>query len=37
MADPGIRPDETNWLECRDVEIVEDDAAGELGEEITWP
>ena len=29
MANTGIRPDEANWLEYRDVEIVEDDATGE--------
>ena len=34
MADPGIRPDEANWLEYRDVEIVEDDATGETILEI---
>ena len=28
MANTGIRPDEANWLEYRDVEIVEDDATG---------
>ena len=29
MANTGIRPDEANWLEYRDIEIVEDDATGE--------
>ena len=28
MANTGIRPDETNWLKYRDVEIVQDDATG---------
>ena len=30
----GIRPDEANWLEYRDIEIVEDDATGETILEI---
>jgi len=34
MANTGIRPDEANWLEYRDVEIVEDDATGETILEI---
>lgn len=34
MANSGIRPDEANWLEYRDVEIVEDDATGETILEI---
>ena len=34
MANPGIRPDEANWLEYRDVEIVQDDATGETILEI---
>ena len=34
MANTGIRPDEANWLEFRDVEIVEDDATGETILEI---
>ena len=29
MANTGIRPDEANWLEYRDVEIVQDEATGE--------
>lgn len=29
MANTGIRPDEANWLEYRDIEIVKDDATGE--------
>ncbi len=29
MANTGIRPDEANWLEYRDVEIVEDEATDE--------
>ena len=29
MANTGIRPDEANWLEYRDIKIVEDDATGE--------
>ena len=29
MANTGIRPDEANWLEYRDVEIVDDVASGE--------
>ena len=29
MANTGIRPDEANWLEYRDVKIVDDDATGE--------
>ncbi|MEM7058618.1 MAG: hypothetical protein AAF557_13575 [Pseudomonadota bacterium] len=33
-ANTGIRPDEANWLEYRDVEIVEDDATGETILEI---
>ena len=34
MANTGIRPDEANWLEYRDVEIVEDDATSETILEI---
>jgi hypothetical protein len=34
MANSGIRPDEANWLEYRDVEIVRDDATGETILEI---
>ncbi len=34
LANTGIRPDEANWLEHRDVEIVEDDATGETILEI---
>ena len=34
MANTGIRPDEANWLEFRDIEIVEDDATGETILEI---
>lgn len=34
MANTGIRPDEANWLEYWDVEIVEDDATGETILEI---
>ncbi|NRP26261.1 hypothetical protein XMM379_002973 [Aliiroseovarius sp. xm-m-379] len=34
MANTGIRPDEANWLEYRDVKIVEDDATGETILEI---
>jgi integrase len=34
MANTGIRPDEANWLEYRDVEIVEDDATAETILEI---
>ena len=34
MANTGIRPDEANWLEFRDVEIVEDGATGETILEI---
>jgi len=34
MANTGVRPDEANWLEYRDVEIVEDDATGETILEI---
>lgn len=34
LANTGIRPDEANWLEFRDVEIVEDDATGETILEI---
>lgn len=34
MANTGIRPDEANWLEYRDIEIVEDDATGETILEI---
>ena len=34
MANTGIRPDEANWLEYRDVEIVKDDATGETILEI---
>ena len=33
-ANTGIRPDEANWLEYRDIEIVEDDATGETILEI---
>jgi len=29
MANTGIRPDEANWLEYRDIQIVDDDATGE--------
>ena len=29
MANTDLRPDKANWLEYRDVEIVEDDATGE--------
>lgn len=29
MANTGIRPDEANWLEYRDVQIVDDDATSE--------
>jgi len=34
MANTGIRPDEANWLEYRDVEIAHDDATGETILEI---
>ncbi|WP_298858658.1 hypothetical protein [uncultured Sulfitobacter sp.] len=34
MANTGIRPDEANWLEYRDVDVVEDDATGETILEI---
>jgi len=34
MANTGIRPDEANWLEYRDVEIVEYNATGETIIEI---
>ena len=34
MANTGIRPDEANWLEYRDIEVVEDDATGETILEI---
>lgn len=34
MANTGIRPDEANWLEYRDIEIVEDIATGETILEI---
>ena len=34
MANTGIRPDEANWLEYRDIEIVEDAATGETILEI---
>ena len=34
FANTGIRPDEANWLEYRDIEIVEDDATGETILEI---
>lgn len=34
MANTGIRPDEANCLEYRDIEIVEDDATGETILEI---
>jgi len=34
LANTGIRPDEANWLEYRDVEIVEDEATGETILEI---
>ena len=34
MANTGIRPDEANWLEYRDVEIVKDDATSETILEI---
>ena len=34
MANTGIRPDEANWLEYRDVEFVGDDATGETILEI---
>jgi len=34
MANTGIRPDEANWLEYRDIEIVRDDATGETILEI---
>ena len=34
MANTGIRPDEANWLEYRDIEIVEDDATSETILEI---
>lgn len=34
MANTGIRPDEANWLEYRDVKIVEDEATGETILEI---
>ena len=34
LANTGIRPDEANWLEYRDIEIVEDDATGETILEI---
>ena len=34
MANTGIRPDEANWLEYRDVEVVEDDATGDTILEI---
>ncbi len=34
MANTGIRPDEANWLEYRDIEIVEDSATGETILEI---
>jgi hypothetical protein len=34
LANTGIRPDEANWLEYRDVEIVKDEATGETILEI---
>ena len=34
MANTGIRPDEANWLEYRDIEIVDDEATGETILEI---
>lgn len=34
LANTGIRPDEANWLEYRDIEVVEDDATGETILEI---
>ncbi|MGB5560544.1 MAG: hypothetical protein WBN04_21330 [Paracoccaceae bacterium] len=34
MVNPGIRPEEANWLEDRDIEIVEDDATDETILEI---
>ncbi len=34
MANTGIRPDEANWLEYRDVRIVDDEATGETILEI---
>lgn len=34
MANTGIRPDEANWLEYRDIEIVEDEATDETILEI---
>ncbi|MFK5978070.1 MAG: site-specific integrase [Rhizobiaceae bacterium] len=34
MANTGIRPDEANWLEYRDIEIVKDIATGETILEI---
>ena len=34
MANTGIRPDEANWLEYRDIEIVDDAATGETILEI---
>lgn len=34
MANTGIRPDEANWLEYRDIEIVDDIATGETILEI---
>jgi integrase len=34
MANTGIRPDEANWLEYRDIEVVEDAATGETILEI---
>ncbi len=34
MANTGIRPDEANLLEDRDVEIVEDEASGQTILEI---
>ncbi len=34
MANTGIRPDEANWLEYRDVKIVDDEATGETILEI---
>lgn len=34
MANTGIRPDEANWLEYRDIEIVKDEPTGETILEI---
>jgi len=34
IANTGIRPDEANWLEYRDIKIVKDDASGETILEI---